>query len=785
MSIRNLENLLRPKSVALVGASSTPGTVGYVIWKNLNAAKFEGSLYPVNLKYKFLDYSQVYRSVKDLPEVVDLVIICTPPSTVVGLISELGLAKVKAAIVITTGLSGQQTQEMLHAAKPHMLRILGPNSLGVLNPKISLNASVSPIAAIQSELAFVSQSNALSNVVLDWAKVRSIGFSQVISLGDSSDIDVADCLDYLGSDSSTRAIVLYVDRIESARKFMSSARAAARNKPVIILEAPIVESEGVVAPANSVLNAAIARAGMLRVDTLQDLFTAVMALTHRGNRKWKKLFIVSNSVGAGQIAANFANRKNLPFSYVAIDGEVTTDVYAQTIQKLVTEEVDAFILVVHAPTLALPSKEIANILITGFSDQTNRVATCWLGEASVQDAREVFRQTGIADYSTPEDAVQAFAILRTYFRHQELLMEVPANRLIPINSDYARVQMQTRQTIVEAIADKREWLSAIESNEILELYAVCTSGAHELGLELYAGSFIDPLFGPIIRLGRAGLNDEMRSEINADTAVAIPPLNSLLADELIAATQVSTDLLALYKNTPEHAGDVAAVLQALSKILADIPEIRAIHINKLCATAYGVVALEAKIQISDLALGGVRNFAILPYPDELVASVLWGAENTVIRPIRPEDDLQHRRFLERLTSEDIRMRIFFTKRELSPSELARLTQIDYDREMAFIAERDAENGLKQTLAVVRVVSDPDGFSAEFALVVRSDLKRQGLGRLMLLKAIEYARHKGLKQLIGSVLRENIAMKELVTSVGFVTDNSIEIEREAYNVILKL
>jgi acetyltransferase len=779
MSIRNLDHLLHAKTIALIGASSTPGSLGYAIWNNLNAEKFEGSLYPVNLKYKFLDYAQVYKSVKDLPEVIDLAIICTPPDTVVALISELGAANVKAAIVITSGLSEQQKREILQTAKPYMLRILGPNSLGFLNPKIGLNASVSPIATISSELAFVSQSNALSSVILDWANARSIGFSQVICLGESGDIDVADCLDFLGSDSSTRAIILYVDSIESARKFMSSARAAARNKPVIILEAPNVDSDVSLASANSVLNTAISRAGMLRVDTLQDLFTAVMALTHRGNRKWEKLVIVSNSVGAGKIAANYATRKGLHFSLVEIASDALAGLYLKTLRELINAEADSFLLVIYTPTFVVPSGDLAKSLASEFKDQSTRLAVCWLGDDAVQEARKGFRQSGIADYSTPEEAVLAFSILSTYFRHQELLMEVPANRLIHINPEYAKVQTQTGRIVADAIAAGREWLSAIEANEILALYGVDTGGHHELGveLELYAGAFIDPLFGPIIRFGRASLN--------TDIAVALPPLNSVLAHELIASTQISTELFALYQNTPERAGDVAAVLLAISKMLADVPEISAIDINGLFASAYGVVALDTKIQVSELAPGGIKNFAILPYPEELIASILWGSENIVLRPIRPEDDLQHRRFLERMTSEDIRMRIFFTKRELSPSELARLTQIDYDREMAIIAERDAENGSKQTLAVVRVVSDPDGFSAEFALLVRSDLKRQGLGRLLLLKAIDYARHKGLKQLIGSVLRENIAMKELVTSVGFVTDNSIEIEREAYNVILKL
>jgi acetyltransferase len=885
MSIRNLDELLRPKSVALIGASSTQGSLGALIWNNLTSAGFLGPLYAVNLKHKSLGDFPIYRSVNAIAQTIDLAIICTPPKMVVDLIAELGQAGVKAVIVITAGMSHDQKQAMLSTAKPYLLRVLGPNCLGIISPKIGLNGSFSQTNSLPGDLAFISQSGALATGILDWAKFRGLGFSHLVSLGEGSDVDFADLLDMLATDSSTKAIILYVESITLARKFMSAARAAARNKPVIVLKSGRSEQGAIAAASHSgalagsdmVFDAAIKRAGMLRVETLQELFVAAMALTRRGNRDNKHLAILTNGGGAGVIAADWAARlhvaltvlssktveefdKFLPPNWsknnpIDIIGDAPILRYQKALEALLATRDDSLILLIHAPTAMVSSKEIAQACLVAIGRSKDRIMSCWLGDESVREARDLFRQAGIADYATPEEAVAAFSMLQRFWRHQELLLEVPSACVESIKPDLSAI----RSAISEALAAGRSWLSMTQAFELLNLYGIKTpkfrrtiatkeavlTAASELGyplalkvdsekiqhkfdvggvcldlnseveleqafdvmlasihkkfpelviehfivqvmvkkknsIELILGSYVDALFGPVILFGQGGTG----VEVIKDRAIAIPPLNTVLANELISSTQVSRQFVAFRGQPAVDTEGVAASLVALSALLAAIPEISEIDINPFCVDSTEPVALDARVRISALAPSGSSNFSILAYPDELVESILWAGENIVLRPIRPEDESQHRLFLEQLTPEDIRMRIFFTKRELPRSELARLTQIDYSREMAFIAERESEKGAKQTLAAIRMVCDPEGFSGEFALVVRSDLKRQGLGRIMLNKAIRYAKERGLRQMVGTVLRENNAMRELVSSAGFVNDTSAPIEREATNVVLK-
>jgi acetyltransferase len=886
MSIRNLDNLLRPESVALIGASKRSGSLGGIIWNNLKSAGFLGSLFAVNLKYSHIGGTPVFKSVSDIPEVIDLAIICTPPATVVDLITELGLAKVKSVIVITAGLSFAQKQAMLSAAKPHLLRVLGPNCLGLISPKIRLNASFSQTNSVVGDLAFISQSGAVATAVLDWAKFRGIGFSHLISVGESSDIDFADLLDVLGSDSSTKAIILYIESIQNARKFMSAARAAARNKPVIVLKAgrspqgaiAAASHSGALAGSDLVFDAAISRAGMLRVDTLQEMFTAVMALTHRNIGQNDRLTILTNGGGAGVIAADCAARQAVeltslePVVITALDqflpstwsksnpvdiiGDAPINRYVQSLEYLLKSNNDSSILLIHAPTAMVSSTAIAKECVLTIDTAKDRVIGCWLGDESVREAREIFRQAGIADYATPEEAIAAFGMLQTYRHHQELLMQVPPVRAMPSKPDLSVI----RKSIDDTLAANRFWLSIADVNQLLNLYGISTpklrravasrnavlaagaevgyplalkidsehiqhkidvggvklniKNAQDLGIayelmvaslhknlplvslehfilqamvekpntiELIVGSTVDSLFGPVIVFGQGGTS----VEITKDRAIGIPPLNSILANELMFRTQISKQFVAYRGKEPVNTASISNAIVALSAILADIPEIVEMDINPLCVDAIGAIALDARIRLAIPSSGGLTRFAILPYPDELTESLVWRDETIFLRPIRPEDETQHRQFLEQLTPEDIRMRVFFSKRQLARSELARLTQIDYAREMAFIAERVLTDGTSETLATVRLISDPEGYSAEFAIVVRSDLKRLGLGKLMLNKAIVYAKEKGLKQLVGTILRDNIAMQHLATQSGFITDRSIEMKGSASNIILML
>jgi acetyltransferase len=455
MSIRHLDQLLAPRSVVVVGASNRPGSVGATVWRNLRAGSFTGPVFGVNPKHATLDGVKLVRRVADLadlPEAPDLAVLCTPPDTVPELVAELGRLGTRAAIVMTAGLSAKQKQSALDAARLHLLRLLGPNCLGLPSPRIGLNASFAHVDALPGEIAFVSQSGALVTVVLDWARSRRIGFSHMVSLGERADVDFGDLLDYFASDPHTRSILLYIESIESPRKFMSAARSAARNKPVIVVKAgragnglqAAASHTGALAGSDVVFDAAIRRAGMLRVDTLHELFMAAQTLARfRGNHR-PGLTLMTNGGGAGVMAADAAamtgvdlpplgeavRRKLddlLPPTWshgnpIDIIGDAPVERYTGTLRTLLDDPDAGTVLFMHAPTAIVRSEDIARACAPLAREAAGRLMACWLGDAGVAEARRIFEEAGVAGYDTPAEAVHAFAMLASYQRNQMLLV---------------------------------------------------------------------------------------------------------------------------------------------------------------------------------------------------------------------------------------------------------------------------------------------------------------------------------------------------------------------------
>ncbi len=884
MSIRHLDSLLQPESVAVIGASDRPGSVGATVWRNLRQGGFEGTVYAVNRNHSSVDGVKAWPSVAALPRTPELALICTPPAGVAGLIRQLGARGTHAAIVMTAGLTVAQKKATLAAARKHTLRILGPNCLGLLAPHHGLNASFAQLPAAPGTLAFVSQSGALATAMLDWAQPRGVGFSQVISLGEHADVDFGDLLDYLGSDSRTQAILLYIESIEAPRKFMSAARAAARNKPVIVVKAgrsakgqqAAASHTGALAGSDIVFDAAIRRAGMLRVDTLQDLFTAAATLAHfrtpptRGlsdhhRDALDRLTLVTNGGGAGVLAADAAARAGvelavlspatlkalgavLPANWsngnpVDIIGDAPVERYSAALKTLLEDASTGTLLFMHAPTAIVPSADIAMALlplVQPAPGQLQRLLACWMGDPSVRAARTAFQTAGIPCYDTPEEAVRAFAMLRDYRQNQALLLEAPPAAGTPAPAHLQRV----RDVMARALAAGQEWLTEPEAKSVLEACGIpvaatlvtaasaraAVAAARRIGypvvlkilspqithksdvggvaldieddaalrtaaaamlarvvlhqpgaevtgftvqrmvrrpraLELIAGAHVDPLFGPVILFGQGGT----AVEVVADRAVALPPLSPPLARALVARTRVAR-LLAGWRDVP--AADMEAIvatLCSLSALLAEVPQIAELDINPLLADASGVVALDARIRVSAQAPGGGAAFAIRPYPAELVQTVAWRDGTVVLRPIRPEDEARHLEFLNRLDPTDIRMRVFYSRRSIERTELARLTQIDYEREMAFVATAPGATGEEETLGVARAVTDPDNIGAEFGIVIRSDLKGTGLGRLLMDKLVGYLRQRGTRFIHATVLRENTRMLAMVQTMGFAHD----------------
>ncbi len=872
MSIRNLEHLFQPRSVAVVGASETPRSVGAIVLRNLIDGEFSGAILPVNPHHRELAGIKVYPSVASLPEVPELAVICTPPAVVPALIGELGACGTKAVVVITAGLGsiknpqGMSLREaMLAAAKPHLLRILGPNCVGLLVPGLRLNASFAHTGALPGKIAFVSQSGALVTAVLDWAKSRGIGFSKFVSLGDCADVDCGDVLDYLASDPETHAILLYLEAITAARKFMSAARAAARNKPVLVVKAgrapegarAAASHTGALAGSDEVYDAAIRRAGMLRVSSTEDLFDAVETLARTRPLRGDRLTIMTNGGGPGVMATDalisaqgrLASLSQetllkldavLPFTWsrgnpVDIIGDASVERYLQTLQILLDDAQSDAVLFIHAPTAIVPSAEIAAAVAPVVKKAQRNVLACWLGSDAVREAKGIFEKAGIPTYDTPEEAVRAFIHIAQYRRNQDLLMEVPPSR----SAEFVHDRANAHAVVMGALTARRTMLSEPEAKAVLAAYSVpvvdtriattaeeavkvardlgfpvalkilspdithksdvggvvldletpaavevaakamqhrlrqCLSSARLQGFtvqtmirrpnahELIVGVTTDAVFGPILLFGQGGT----AVEVIADRAVGLPPLNTVLARELISRTRISKLLGGYRGRPPADIGAISRTLIQLAQLIADIPEIVELDINPLLADDQGVLALDARMVVAALDATGVDRFAIRPYPEELEEWIFWRGRKVLLRPIKPEDGAQHIEFFNALDPDDIRYRIFTRIRELPRSQLARLTQIDYDREMAFIATSEREPGCFETLGVVRGIADPDNVSAEFAIIVRSDLKGQGLGPMLLSKLIDYCRRHGTKELVGEALADNQRVCGLVRRFG--------------------
>ncbi|HMN20904.1 MAG TPA: bifunctional acetate--CoA ligase family protein/GNAT family N-acetyltransferase [Ottowia sp.] len=891
MSIRNLDSLFDPRSVAVIGASERPFSVGGTLWRNMRSGGFAGPVFPVNPKHDQLSGQRCYARIADLPEVPELAVICTPPATVVGLVRELAARGTRAAVVISAGLTAEQKQAMLDAARPTLLRILGPNCVGLLAPHAGLNASFAHIAARPGELAFVSQSGALVTAMLDWAEARHIGFSHFVSLGEHADVDFGDMLDFLASDAHTRAILLYIESIEEARKFMSAARAAARNKPVIVVKAGRSEQgqkaaashTGALAGADNVIDAAIARAGMLRVDSLEALFLAAEILTRFKGPIGERVTILTNGGGAGVMAADAAAAHDVPLAEltpallreldavlpanwsrgnpVDIIGDAPTQRYVDALQVLARHPQDSgTLLFIQAPTAIVPSTDIARALVPVVRPAGQRplpLVSSWVGGPAVAEARHLFTEAGIACYDMPEQAVAAIGMLQAYARNQAELSEAPPARAPGAGAapDVARV----RQLVAEVLASGREMLTEPEAKAVCEAYHIpvvttrtvpadaeaaaaeaarigfpvvikilsadishksdvggvvlnlqdegdVRAAAHAMlarigkshpqarlegftvqamvrlkqAQELIIGASIDPSFGPVILFGQGGT----AVEVMKDSAMALPPLNAPLARALIQRTRVAR-LLAGYRDVPPARVDaVIDTLTAVSQLLADVPEVAELDINPLIVNHESAVALDARIRVSSARPAGAARFAIAPYPAELIETVDWQGQRLTLRPVRPEDEAQHRAFLESLSPDDIRMRIFHSRRTLERSELARMVQIDYTREMAFIATAADPAGGERTLGVVRALADPDNIEAEFGIILRPELKGTGLGRMLMDKLIAYLRAAGTERLVAIVLTENRRMRELAQGLGFV-ETTLPEDRDLRHITLEL
>lgn len=875
MTVRNLDVLFSPKSLALIGASNRPGSVGSVLARNLFHTGFEGPIMPVNPKARAIEGVLAYPDVASLPVIPDLAVIATPPGPIPRLIGQLAERGTRAAVVITAGFGegGDEEghalrQRMLDAARPHLLRIIGPNCVGILVPGVNLNASFGQLSPLPGDIAFVTQSGAMVTSVMDWATPRGIGFSHLVCLGDMADVDFGDMLDFLANDEGTRAILLYMEGVTHARKFMSAARRAARTKPVIVVKGGR-EPEGAKAAAShtgslsgsdEVYDAAFCRAGMLRVYEMDELFDATATLALARPPQGNRLAIVTNGGGVGVLSADALSamggrlatlapetieglNRVLPRIWshgnpVDIIGDAPPDRCRNAVQVLRKDPNFDGLLMLYCPNAVTTSTAAAEAVADLLADYDRTVLTAWIGDRSAEEGRRLFRAKQVPTYETPSQAVRAFMHMVRYRENQELLAETPESVRQDVSPDTARAQA----VIDGALADGREWLTEPEAKEVLAAYDIPTVTTHvaadpdeaaqiAAGLgtpvalkilspqithksdvggvaldlaapgevrdiasgmlervrelhpdarldgftvspmvrrpgayELILGMVEDVQFGPYLLFGQGGT----AVEVIQDTAIALPPLTMHLARDLMSRTRIFK-LLEGFRDRPRAAiADVALTLLKVSQLVIDLPRVIELDINPLLADEHGVLALDARVRARATDRTGPQRLSIRPYPKELEQiCTLADGTRLQLRPVVPEDEPAFHEMFGMLTPEDVRMRFRAELKELTHVMAARLTQLDYDREMALVlCEPESRPGQSPIFGVARLWADADNERAEAAMAVRSDMKGRGLGALLLERIIGYARSRGTGALFADALAENEPVLKLCQSMGF-------------------
>ncbi|RQH00619.1 GNAT family N-acetyltransferase [Paraburkholderia dinghuensis] len=774
MTVRNLDALFQPKSIAVIGASRRPGSVGEMVWRRVIEGGFTGPLWAVNPHHanyaEGFDGRPVLSDAGDLPEAPTVAMICTRPATWPSLVHRLGGMGTRAAILVGEVRDADDHAHLRHAlaaARPHLLRIVGPGSVGVITPALNAQLGAAATVARPGGVAWVSQSNALTNAVLRWADRRGLGFSHAIALGGEADVDAGDVLDYLASDPSTRAILLELDSVRAARKFMSAARAAARNKPVLALRS------GRDDPGDALYTAAFRRAGMVRVDTLDDLLDEIETLGVGRVAASDTATLITSDRGVATLArdafnmagdtlagwpddARAAMRAALPHvepgNPLVLGETATPEDFALAMQTLGPYPKTGTVFVVHGPTHSAPVEDVARTLIENQRVAYRGVLACFFGgvDAAMRDALHAH---GIPVHTTPRRLARAFTRLVDYRLGRALLMQTPEGTPAQRADAIEAAQALAR----EALAAGQSELTGEAASKLLGLFGLrtwtpgesVTLDAVEPVVEVAVEFRDDENFGPVFHF----VAPSMDGSSPPLRVYGLPPLNPTLARDIVTQSPHAHRL-----STPEPP---LIALTELSQAVCDVSEIVGMELT------LRVLPAETLLAAPRLRLAAKRSrFAIMPYPRRLEETLDWFGQRLTIRPIRPEDEEPHRALIASMTPEDLRLRFFSAVRSFDHTQLARMTQIDYDREMALIATVEDEDGKPRTLGVVRAVTDPDNETAEFAVTVLSGLKGRGLGHMLMERIIAYARSRGTHWMLGEALRENTPMIRLARSVGF-------------------
>lgn len=715
------ERLFRPRSLAVYGT----GRLAAQVTANLARAGFSAvELVP----------DPASRTV--LPR-TDLAVIATEGAPVTDLLRCLAASGTHAAVAL--GL----VPDLAAAVYATGVRVLGPGSFGIACPALHLDATLSHLTPQPGRVALVSQSAALCRVVLDWAEPNGVGFSQIIGIGGNQGVGFAQALDFLSRDTGTGPILLDIRRVRKRRDILSAARAAARLRPIVALRAGsrLIDPTG---RAEAVFDAALNRVGVLTVNRLEDLLAAMETLTASPPARGEHLAIVTNATGPGQMAADAALAAGIPLAVLAPETQRVLELVVPAGQQagLVYTGVAEPTRMAAAAAMLSGAREVGGIIAifapTGPDDAAGIAAlgairpkksrvpllACVMGETTGAGHRRTLAEAGIPAFASPEQAVQGFRLLLQDRRARAAARELPDTRVLSVAPEQDGVR--------QAFAGRTGSLTQTQALQVFAHYAITPPPIRIAVAD-------DPLFGPSIGLGEGRIQDQ---------AFELPPLNLALAHGLVARQHTARTL-------DRSAQDALAdVLVRVSQLVVDFPVIAALGVGggepaAMCLWPPGVVSA----------------LAIAPYPADLVETWLARGEPLTIRPIRPEDAAGHAGLFSRLSAEDIRFRFFATLRELSPERVARMTAIDYDREMAFVAIRPSGD----TAGVSRLVQDSDT-SGEFAIVVEPSMRGTGLARHLMQRLIAWARQRGMSHISGQILTDNTTMLAFIRHLGFTTHN---------------
>ena len=875
-----LDPIFKPRSVAVIGATARAGTVGRTVLANLKTPSFAGKVWPVNPQRAEVLGLPAFRSIAKIPEAVDLAVIATPAATVPAVVGECVAASVKAAIIISAGFrergaEGQELERQIAAClRGSRMRVVGPNCLGVMNPHAGLNATFAQTIALPGNVAFLSQSGALCTAILGWSLNEQVGFSAFVSTGSMLDVGWGDLIDYFGDDPHTKSILIYMESVGDARSFLSAARQVSLTKPVIVLKAgrsdaaskAAASHTGALTGSDDVLEAALRRIGVLRVNSIADLFHMADVLSKQPRPRGPKLVIVTNAggpavlatdaliAGGGElallgVATQEALSRFLPAHWshgnpVDVLGDADADRYDRALEVLLADPASDGLLVTLAPQGMTDPMEVAERVKRRANMQDKPVLASWMGGKEVAAGVAALNAAGIPTFAYPDTAARAFNLMWRYAYNLRGIYETPVIAEDPQDAAHAGAAAQA--LLAAARAKSRTLLTEYESKQLLALYGIPTVETHvaqseeeavaaaahvgfpvvlklhsetithktdvggvrlnladaravgeayrQIGLaveqhagrghflgvtvqpmisasgyELLFGSTTDAQFGPVIIFGSGG---EL-VEVYRDRALALPPLNSTLAQRMMEQTRIYTALRGVRGRKPVDLGALELALVRFSRLVVENPVIRESDVNPLIADPEQIIALDARFVLhpQSVADAELPKPGIRPYPVQYVSPwTMKDGTRVVLRPIRPEDETLMPDFHKAISERSIYFRYFHIAKldqRVAHERLIRMCFLDYDREIALLADRqDPSTGTHDILAIGRLCKVLGANTAELAVLVRDQFQRQGLGREIVRRLVQVARDERIAGVMAYILHDNVEMQALMREVGF-------------------